>query len=138
MAKKQLDKTEKIKIVVSVFVVLVGMGLTATSLCVYYLVKPQSAVTLAILCVVDFLYSFFSSSMACKYLGKTDKWLLKGLILSVGYIVAFIVVAILFLTFGTAIEFLTNNIVGIVLYAFFTSPSMFLVGAILILCMASA
>lgn len=60
----------------------------------------------------------------------TSKWLLKGVLLSVGYTVAFIVIAVAFLVFTINIDFLKNNILGIVFYAFFTGPSIFIVLAI--------
>ena len=132
MGSRNINKRE---IIIVIFVLLGGAALTATSFCIYYLVKPQNTAWLILLCTVDFLYNCFTTCFIFK-LSHTDKWLLKGLLVSAIYTVAFIAVAALFMLFCNAFEFLKNNIFGIVLYAFFTGPSIFIVLAILLLCLA--
>lgn len=133
MTKRNTDKKE---IIIGIFILLCGVVLTTTSFCVYYLVKPQNTTWLIILCVVDFLYNLFTTCMLFK-ISYADKWLLKGVLLSAIYTIAFIAVAALFIVFSGTLEFLRNHILGIVFYAFFTGPSILLIIlAIILLCLA--
>ena len=132
MARSNADKKE---IILGILVLLGGAALTAASFCIYYLVKPQNAAWLILLCAVDFLYNIFTTCLFFKVTFE-DKWLLKGFLLSVIYTVGFIVVAVLFTVFCGALEFLKNHVVGIVYYAFFTGPCVFIVLAIFLLCLA--
>ncbi len=59
--------------------------------------------------------------------------MLKGIGVAVGYIAVFIIIAVLFFVFSEKFEFLKNNIIAIVYYAFFTGPSIFIVMAIALL-----
>lgn len=128
MAKNKWD----IKgIVLTVLVLLGGMALTAASFCVYFLVKPLHPAILALICVVDFLYTFFITSFACKIL-PTEKWLLKGFGVAVGYIPVFIIAAILFIFFCGG-KILLNSVLAMMFYAFFTGPSIFIVMALALL-----
>ncbi|MDE7076896.1 MAG: hypothetical protein K2O62_06205, partial [Clostridia bacterium] len=86
MAKNSWDKKE---IIVTILILLGGIAFTAMSFCVYYLVKPLHPAILAVICVVDFLYTLFITCLACKHL-PTEKWLLKGFLVSIGYIAVFI------------------------------------------------
>lgn len=129
MAQNKVDKKE---IILTVLLLLGGAALTATSFCVYYLVKPRNTAVLIVLCVVDLLYTAFSTCIACKNL-PTEKWLLKGIGVAVGYIVVFIIVALLFFVFNEAYEMLKNNIIAVVYYAFFTGPCIFIVMALALL-----
>lgn len=133
MAKSRLDIKE---ILVFIAIVLVGAAFTAASLCVYYLVQPQNTALLIALCVADFLYLLFCSCWLAKQVSVFGKWLLKGILLAVIYIVAFIAVPTLYLLISGAIELLQNNIIGIVYYAFFTGPCIITVLAIIpLICM---
>lgn len=134
MARKSTDKKE---IILGIILLLGGVALTALSFCIYYLVKPQNTAVLIALCAVDFLYNLFTTCLACK-ICDADKWLLKGLLLSVIYTVAFIAVGVLFAVVNVEIEWLKNNILGIVFYAFFTGPCIFIVMAIFFLGLAYA
>lgn len=126
MAKNKVDVKGFILVAL---ILLGGIALTATSFCVYYLVKPQNYAVLIVLCVVDLLYTCFSTCLACKNL-PTEKWLLKGIGVAVGYVPVFITGSSLFLIFSNALELLKNNIIAIVFYAFFTGPCIFIVMAI--------
>lgn len=132
MVGKNIDKKE---LIIVILILLGGAALTATSFCIYYLFKPKNAVWLIVLCAADFLYNYFSTCMFFK-MSYADKWLLKGFLLSAIYTIAFIVVAVLFIVFRGAIEFLKIHILGIVYYAFFTGPSIFIVLTIFLLCLA--
>ena len=124
MAKGNTDKRD---IIIRFLVLLGGVALTVTSFCIYYLVKPQSMAVLIILCAVDFLYSFFTTCVFCR-INHEEKWPLKGFILSALYTVGFIAVAVLFeVSVKGAHAFLANDILTILLYAFFTGPSGFIV-----------
>ena len=129
MAKNRIDVKS---FVLPALVLLGGIALTAASFCVYYLVKPRITALLIVLCAVDLLYTAFSTCIACKNL-PTDKWLLKGIGVAVGYIAVFIIVAVLFFVFSEKYEVLKNNIIAIVYFAFFTGPSIFIVMAIALL-----
>ena len=130
------NKTTKKQIIISILLMLGGVGLTVMSFCVYYLVEPLSNVALALICVVDFIYAFFMVCMFTIY-NWNAKWLLKTVLISVGYIAAFIVVALLFLVFcGWSGERINSNIINVVLYAFFTGPSMPIVVTLFLLCLA--
>ena len=131
MAKRNTDKKE---IIIGILILFCGAALTATSFCLYYLVKPQNTAWLIVLCAVDFLYNFFTTCMFFK-ISYADKWLLKGFLLSAIYTIAFIAVAALFIVFCGALDFLKNHILEIILYAFFTGPSIFIVLAIILLCL---
>ena len=125
MEKKRVDIIKKI--LTAILILLVGIAFTVASFCIYYIVKPQNAFVLAALCIVDFAYCYFSVCMFIKYESVINKWLLVGFLLAVGYIVAFISVVAIIAVFGSAFssasfEFLKNNILGIVFYAFFTAP----------------
>ncbi len=129
MAKNRVDVKG---FILAALVLLGGIALTATSFCVYYLVKPRNTAVLIVLCVIDLLYTAFSTSIACKIL-PTEKWLLKGIGVAVGYIVVFIIVAVLFLVFNEEYAILKNNIIAIVYFAFFTGPCIFIVMALALL-----
>lgn len=129
MKKNSLDIKE---IIIPALVLLGGMAFTAASFCIYFLVKPLHPAILAVICVVDFLYAFFATALACKIL-PTEKWLLKGFGVAVGYIAVFIIVAVLFVIYCNATATLKNNILPIILFAFFTSPCIFIVMAVAIL-----
>ena len=124
------------EIIIIILILLFGAGLTAASFCVYYLVKPQNNAVLAVLCVVDYLYNLFSACMLFKFL-DAEKILLKGFLLSVGYIAAFIGIAALFILFNGQLELLKNIILAIVFYAFFTGPCIIIILAVvaLVLCL---
>ena len=130
MEKRSTDKKE---IIIRILVLLGGVALTVTSFCMYYLAKPQNAAVLIVLCAIDFLYSFFSTCVFCK-INHENKWALKGLALSTIYTVGFIAVAVLFMVFNSSGHaFLKNDFLTIVLYAFFTVPSGFIVLVLLLL-----
>ncbi|MDE7084995.1 MAG: hypothetical protein K2O81_07100 [Clostridia bacterium] len=131
MKKNSWDKKE---IIISVLVLLGGMAFTAASFCIYFLVKPLHPAVLAVICVVDFIYTFFTTALACKNL-PTKKWLLKGLGVAVGYIPIFIIAAILFEFFCIG-EIPVNTFIPIIFYAFFTGPCIFIVMVIALLCLA--
>lgn len=137
MSRNNINRKETI---ITIFVLLGGVAFTVMSFCVYYLIQPLNIWALVAICIVDFIYNFFSTCLLFKYVEKTNKWTLKGFLLSLGYIVGFIIVAVLFLTIigviSGSLEFLKNNILGIILYAFFTGPSIFVVLAIFLLCLA--
>ena len=143
MTKKLMNKKE---IIISVFVLLGAVAFTVASFCIYYLVKPQNAVILVVICLADFAYNLFSLCMLLKYAISTNKWLLKGFLFAVGYIVAFIIIAILFLFFiglvslgfNGSIEFIKNNVLGIVFYAFFTGPCVLIIVPLLLVGLAYA
>ncbi len=59
--------------------------------------------------------------------------MLKGIGVAVGYIVVFIIVAVLFLVFNEEYAILKNNIIAIVYFAFFTGPCIFIVMALALL-----
>ena len=120
--------TNKKEIFIVISVLLGCVSLTAASFCIYYLVKPQNTFVLAAICLVDFAYSFFSFSILLKGV-STTKWLLKGFLCAVGYIVIFIIVALFLIIFSlmfdgasSIVEFIKNNFLAIVFYAFFTAP----------------
>ena len=140
MQEKNMNKKE---IIITVLLLIIGAGLTATSFCIYYLVKPRSAAVLSVICVVDFLYTLFLTCLFFKYM-NSEKWPLKGVLMAVGYIAAFIAVSVIFILFINVtdakqlIEFLQNNILGVVFYSFFTGPCIFLVIVLVLLCLAYA
>ena len=137
------EKMNKKEIIITVLLLIIGAALTAASLCIYYLVKPRSAAILSVVCVVDFLYTLFLTCLFFKFMSP-EKWLLKGALITVGYTAAFIVVAVLFILltsvtnsdFIKSVEFLKNNILGVVFYSFFTGPCIFIVIALALLCLA--
>ena len=140
MAKKHADKTE---LYVTIFILLGGIALTVASFCIYYLVKPRNLTVLSVICAVDFIYNVFCTCMLFRYVVvNTEKWLLKGILLSSGYTVAFIAVGVSFIFFcgitnlSTTLESLKNNILGVVSYAFFTGPCIFIVLALFALILA--
>ena len=133
MAKKNTNAKEILTII---FVLLGGAAFTAASLCIYYLVKPRNPWVLSAICAADLLYTFFSMCLFTKFSEMGNKWLLKSLLLTVGYLALFLVVATLFMVFSDAIDFLKSNILGIVCYSFFTAPCAFIVVAFFILCLA--
>ena len=134
--KKNL--TDKKSFIIAALILLGGIALTVTSFCVYYIVKPNTAVVVVI-CAIDFIYNFFSTCMFFKYgWENTSKWLLKSIALSVGYTAAFIVVGVLFVFFNAlssdtmlVADAMKKFITPVVLYSFFTGPSLFIVCALL-------
>ena len=126
---KETIKVHKKEIIIGTFVVLFGASLTVMSFCVYYLVKPSTGVLITI-CAIDWLNCLFNTCLFLKFVLHEKGWLFKASALSAGYIPAFILVASLFFTIGNAIEFLKNSIIAIILFAFFTAPSIFIVLAI--------
>ena len=134
MAKKNTNAKEILTII---FVLLGGAAFTAASLCIYYLVKPRNPWVLSAICAADVLYSYFTMCFFTKFSERENKWLLKSLLLTVGYLALFIVVATLFMAFSTtSIDFLRNHILGIVCYAFFTAPCAIIVVTVLIIGLA--
>lgn len=131
---KTKRKTDVKEIIILIAVLLVGAALTAGSLCVYYLVKPQSVAALIVLCVVDFAYTLFSS---CWLLNQAmmEKWLKWGIILAFGYVAAFIALPSVCLAVSGALELLQNNILGIVYYSFYTGPCIIIILAVITLIM---
>ncbi len=134
MTKKDIDVKW---IIIFVLVLLGGAGLTAGSFCIYYLVKPLHPAIVAVICIVDFLYSVFLTTMLIKHL-KEEQWLLKGFFFSFGYTALFVPASALFLTFTNSISLLTEHIVEIILSAFFTGPSIFIVLAVALLLLSGA
>ena len=127
MLKKRVKLKEIFKdSFVPILVFVGGVAFTAMSFCVYILVKPQITALLIAICVVDFLYTFFSSSMSLKYLTSTKRWI-KGLLLTLGYIAIFIAIPTLCLTCSQQFEILKANIIIITYFAFFTGPIVMLV-----------
>lgn len=124
MSKKDWGKKE---ILIIVLILLGGVAFTAASFCIYYLVNPPNTAALVVICVADLLYTLFITSLMCKYGLEWKKWYLKGLLMSVGYVAAFIVVGVLFLTYCGSWEYAISHIVGIVFYAIFTAPCIFIV-----------
>ena len=126
MIKRQADKKELIKaVIIFILVFLGGIAFTAASFCVYFLVIPRNTAVIVSICIVDFLYCICSTCLLFKHaiLGNGKKWLLKGALLSVGYAAVFFVAALLFLlTSSNGFQNFTNEILRIVIFAFFTSP----------------
>ena len=120
------------KIIYTLLIIFGGIIFTAMSFCVYYLVKPRNTAVLVVICVVDYLYTLFTSCTLIKLKG-TDKWLFKGLYTSIAYIVAFIALATLFIVTGISHEFFSNHIVDVVCYSFFTGPSIIITMAIILI-----
>jgi len=131
---KEMSYSEK-KRILTILVGLGGAGLTAMSFCVYYLVEPRSTAALIVICIVDFLYSVFSSSMLCK-LDHKDRWILKGLIISVVYFAVFLLLALLLFLIIDKFEFLTNHFLAVIYFDFFTSASLFIVIALMYVLLA--
>lgn len=128
MAKERRDIK---KIIYLILIVLGGIAFTASSFCVYYLVKPRHTALLVGICIVDYLYTLFTSCALIKLKGM-DKWLLKGLYMSIAYIVAFIAVATFTAAVSISHEYLGNHIIDIIYYSFFSGPSILLMMAILL------
>ena len=63
MSKRNMDKKV---IILAILVLFGGAAFTATSFCIYYLVKPLNATWLIVLCVVDFLYNLFATCLFFK------------------------------------------------------------------------
>ena len=138
---------DKLVIMLTVFIVVGGMAFTAFSFCVYYLSEPRNTNALALICAIDFLYNLLSICLLFKFIIVNNKWMLKGFIGSVAYIVAFIIVAVLLILIDGARDSMTpyeaqtilkNDIIGIVCYAFFTGASIYLALALLLLLMVGA
>ena len=110
--------------------VLLEILLTVLSFCLYFLVKPRNA-AVTVLCAVDFLYAICHLIWLLK--PETTHWALKGVLWSLGYLAAFIAVASLLSLFIGAFAFLKSHFTEIVVFAFFTSPSMLVVVALFIL-----
>ena len=131
MAKRDWDKKE---IIVIVLLLLGGVAFTTASFCIYYLVDALNTAGLVIICVADFLYTLFITSLMCKYGLEWKKWFLKALLMSVGYIAAFILLGILIMgKEGSWWELIANNILYVVFYAIFTAPCIFIVVPIVLM-----
>lgn len=128
--KKHIDRENIKELIIIILILLGGIAFTTMSFCVYYIVKPQNAFALAAICTVDFIYNLFCSCLFFKYM-YIDKWLLKGILLAVIYIVAFIAVTSLFCLFSGALELLKNIIVTVVLLSFFTCPCILIIMTVL-------
>lgn len=134
MAKNKWDKKETI---IVILISLGGIAFTAASFCVYYLVKPLHPAILAVICVVDFLYTFFISSIACKYY-PTKKWLLNGFLASIGYIAAFMLICVLICVYSGAFDLFKYHFLEILFYAIFTAPCIYIILPLILLCLAYA
>ena len=132
MAKMNVDKR---KIIIGILVLLGGVALTVTSFCLYYLVRPLSTAVLTVSCVIDFLYNYFTTCTFFK-LNNMDKCLLKGFLLSAIYTVAFIAVALIFMLATGTLDLVKSDFINIVLYSFFTGPSIFIVLVIFLVFLA--
>ncbi|MDE7395466.1 MAG: hypothetical protein K2M95_05050 [Clostridiales bacterium] len=136
-----MTKGDKKDLLINIGLLLVSLAVTVTSFCIYYLVKPRNTTAIIVLCAVDLLYTLISTCIFFK-ITFSKKWILKGFLLTVGYIAAFILVAVLIAIFtgipkmNTAIAFLKWHFRTFVFWAFFTGPSMFIVIALFMLFLA--
>ena len=136
------NKNTNVKeIIIVILILLGGVAFTVTSFCVTYIVKPQIPAVLIVMCVCDFIYCTFTTCAFFKYMDMemgTHKWLLKGCLTSVGYIIAFTVVGIIFLAITLKSEFVATEMLTVLEIACFTAPSVFIVLAIVILLLIGA
>ncbi|MDE7439650.1 MAG: hypothetical protein K2N23_03995 [Clostridia bacterium] len=136
------NKNTNVKeIVIAILILLCGVAFTVTSFCITYIVKPQNPAVLIIMCVCDFIYGTFTTCAFFKYMDLdigTHKWLLKGVLASVVYIVAFTIVGIIFVAIKLKSEFVVMDMLAVLVIACFTAPSIFIVVALVLLFLMGA
>lgn len=127
MLKKHVNFKQWVKdSIVPISVFIGGAVLTATSLCLYFLVKPLHIAALIVICAVDFAYIVLSACLSFKYMPQ-KQWLLNGILTAIGYIAAFITIPTLYFVFTGAYETLKNVISVIACLAFLVGPCVMLV-----------
>ena len=137
---KKLNTNIK-EIVIVILILLGGVAFTVTSFCVYYLVKPRILAVVIVMCVCDFIYCTFTTCAFFKHINLdigSYKWLLKGILSSVGYIVAFTIVGIIFSAIVLKSEFEAIYMLTVLVIACFTAPSIFIVLAVVLLLLIGA
>lgn len=136
------NKNTNVKeIVIAILILLGGVAFTVTSFCITYIVKPQNPAVMIVMCVCDFIYCTFTTCAFFKYMNLdigSLKWLLKGVLASVGYLVAFTIVGVIFAVIILKSEFVAMHILAVLIIACFTAPSIFIVIALVLLFLMGA
>ncbi len=99
---------------------IVGALLTTSSFLSYFLITPTNWYIVITLCILDFIYLFMNAYSLLSY--YSDKRILKACVISIGYLLVFNVVPIVYLLIQGKISIILAIWKDILLYSFFTGP----------------
>ena len=104
---------------------IVGALLTTSSFLSYFLITPTNWYIVITLCTLDFIYLFMNAYSLLSY--YSDKRILKACVISIGYLLVFNVVPIVYLLIQGKISIILAIWKDILLYSFFTGPCLIFV-----------
>lgn len=104
---------------------IVGALLTTSSFLSYFLITPTNWYIVITLCILDFIYLFMNAYSLLSY--YSDKRILKACVISIGYLLVFNVVPIVYLLIQGKISIILAIWKDILLYSFFTGPCLIFV-----------
>lgn len=104
---------------------IVGVLLTTSSFLSYFLITPTNWYIVITLCILDFIYLFMNAYSLLSY--YSDKRILKACVISIGYLLVFNVMPIVYLLIQGMISRILEIWKDILLYAFFTGPCLIFV-----------
>ena len=104
---------------------IVGALLTTSSFLSYFLITPTNWYIIITLCTLDFIYLFMNAYSLLSY--YSDKRILKACVISIGYLLVFNVVPIVYLLIQGKISIILAIWKDILLYSFFTGPCLIFV-----------
>ena len=112
---------------------IVGALLTTSSFLSYFLITPTNWYIVITLCTLDFIYLFMNAYSLLSY--YSDKRILKACVISIGYLLVFNVVPIVYLLIQGKISIILAIWKDILLYSFFTGPCLIFV--LILICLIS-
>ena len=104
---------------------IVGVLLTTSSFLSYFLITPTNWYIVITLCILDFIYLFMNAYSLLSY--YSDKRILKACVISIGYLLVFNVIPIVYLLIQGMISIILAIWKDILLYSFFTGPCLIFV-----------
>ena len=104
---------------------IVGVLLTTSSVLSYFLITPTNWYIVITLCILDFIYLFMNAYSLLSY--YSDKRILKACVISIGYLLVFNVIPIVYLLIQGMISIILAIWKDILLYSFFTGPCLIFV-----------
>lgn len=108
-----------------IILIIVGALLTTSSFLSYFLITPTNWYIVITLCILDFIYLFMNAYSLLSY--YSDKRILKACLISIGYLLVFNVVPIVYLLIQGKISIILAIWKDILLYSFFTGPCLIFV-----------
>lgn len=108
-----------------IILIIVGALLTTSSFLSYFLITPTNWYIVITLCILDFIYLFMNAYSLLSY--YSDKRILKACVISIGYLLVFNVVPIVYLLIQGKISIILAIWKDILLYSFFSGPCLIFV-----------